>query len=461
MLSRARSGEHPRTEFSATPRRPVRFTRRQFRATTQLKPFTRAVGSKAVIVPALLLLLLVVPALVALRQDGLRQKLKTSLLPGFGAAADGPVNADAVEVKRGAISKALVLDGELRAVRSRTIFVSLNDEAKITYLPPEGSTVKAGERLVELDSSTVLTRIKEAEEKIIAAENEIVRTRSTQEATLREMEVELSRLRLAYDQAVVKARVPAEVVARREYQDAQFALDKAKTEYDMQLAKIAERRKEFQAEQQVKTIEVEKIKVELNQAKGNLDGMNVRAPSDGMALYTDHWNERRKIQVGDVVWGGFPVVSLPDLSEMEVLAHVNEVDGPKLSVGDKAVIKLDSYPDAEITGAVKDISQTAVKASPRAQAKVFKVVVALDRTITETMKPGMSAQISIVVDEHPALLVVLRGAVQFERDGARVARVEGENLQRVVAVTVVATDARHYGLADGGALKAGDRILIR
>jgi hypothetical protein len=126
-----------------------------------------------------------------LRQDGLRQKLKTSLLPGFGAAADGPMNADAVEVKRGAISKALVLDGELRAVRSRTIFVSLNDEAKITYLPPEGSTVKAGERLVELDSSTVLTRIKEAEEKIIAAENEIVRTRSTQEATLREMEVEL------------------------------------------------------------------------------------------------------------------------------------------------------------------------------------------------------------------------------------------------------------------------------
>jgi HlyD family secretion protein len=431
-------------------------------ATHQLKLFSRTSRRKVLLVSALAFLALFLPAALALQP----RVLKAGLLAGFNSAPTPPggSNAEAVAVKRGAIKKVLLLDGELRAVRSRTIFVSLTDEAKITFLPPEGSVIKAGDRLVELDSSTVLTRIKEAEERIVAAENEIVKTRSTQEAALRDLEVDLSKLRLAYDQAKVKARLPADVVPRREYQDAQFTLDKAKTEHELQIAKIEQRRREFQAELRVKTLEVEKLKVELNKAQGNLDGMNIRAPADGMVIYTDHWNERRKIQVGDVVWGGFPVVSLPDLTEMEVLAHVNEVDGPKLSVGNRAAIHLDSYPDAALTGEVKDISQTAVKASWRTQAKVFKVVVGLDKTVAGMMKPGMSAQVSVVTDERPSLLLVPRGAVRFERDGAQVLRVEShgrESVTRPVAVTIVAGDAEHYGLADGGALKDGDRISAR
>src|SRR5207253_471792 len=106
-----------------------------------------------------------------------------------------------------------------------------------------------------------------------------------------------------------------------------------KTEYENQLSKIEQKKKEQAAELQVKTIEKSKLEVQLNQAKGNLSGMNLKAPADGMVIYVDHWNERRKLQVGDVVWGGMPIVRLPDLSEMEVLAQVNEVDGPKLSVG--------------------------------------------------------------------------------------------------------------------------------
>src|SRR5262245_41303607 len=143
---------------------------------------------------------------------------------------DQPINLSTIKVQRDSIKKTLLLDGDLRAVRSRTIYSDTNEEVKIVYLPPEGTVVKAGEKIVELDSSTVLTRIKDTEDRIVAADNEIVKTQSQHEALQRDLEIELSKLWLTYEQAKLKAKIPAEVQARREYQEALLALEKSKTE---------------------------------------------------------------------------------------------------------------------------------------------------------------------------------------------------------------------------------------
>ena len=155
---------------------------------------------------------------------------------------------------------------------------------------------------------------------------------------------------------------------------------------------------------------------------------------------------------------------LPDLTEMEVLAMVNEVDGPKLSIGSRCEIRLDSYPDTTITGAVKDISQTAVKAGWMSKAKIFRVTLSLDRTVTEIMKPGMSAQVAVIVNETESQLLVPRSAIRFEGETANVIRLESgdtKNSQRSIAVTILAADALHYVVASNGALKEGDKILNR
>ncbi len=410
----------------------------------------------ALSIAILALLILIVPILVL----GLR---KTS--PAADATSSTPAMPGrqlTVDVRRGSILKMLLLDGDLRAVRSRTVYATASEEAKIVFLPPEGIVIKTGQRVVELDSTSLLTRIKDYEERIIAADSEIVRTAAVQEAALRDMQVELSKLELAYEQAKLKAKVPAELLARREYQDAQLALEKTRTEYDNQLSKIEQKKKEQAAELQVRKIEREKLALQAERASSGLKGMRLDAPADGMVIYSDHWNERRKIQVGDIVWGGFPIVTLPDLTEMEVVAPVNEVDGPKLSVGDKAEVKLDSYPDTVISGTVKEISQTALKASRNAQARVFRVRVGLDRTATEIMKPGMSAQIAVAISETKQHLLVPRSTVKFDGDSARVWRLEGpDDAQREVAIEILGADAQSYLVAESGVLKAGDRVLVR
>jgi len=412
---------------------------------------------RAAILCCLVLLALFVPASFVIKSNS----SNGNSTPAPDVVALDGITGELARVRRGAIEKRLLLDGELRAVSSRTIFSSTSEEAKITYLPPEGSLVKAGERVVELDNSTILSRITDIEERIIAAENDIDKTKSQHEGALRDMDVVLSNLWLVYEQSKLDVNIPASVVPRRKYQENQLAFDKGKTEYDNQLAKIEQKKKEQAAELHVKVIEKDKLGVRLNQIKANLASMTLTAPADGMVIYGDHWMERRKIQVGDMVWGGFPLVRLPDLKEMEVLAQVNEVDGPRLSIGQKALVRLDSYPDTEITGSVKNIAQTAIKASWMAKAKVFLVVIALDRTVTEIMKPGMSAQVSLAINEQPALLLVPRSSVQFEGGSAQVMRFEGDKDRRAVAVTILSADPLHYAVADDGVLREGDRILTR
>ena len=412
---------------------------------------------RAAILCCLVLLALFVPASFVIKSNS----SNGNSTPAPDVVALDGITGELARVRRGAIEKRLLLDGELRAVSSRTIFSSTSEEAKITYLPPEGSLVKAGERVVELDNSTILSRITDIEERIIAAENDIDKTKSQHEGALRDMDVVLSNLWLVYEQSKLDVNIPASVVPRRKYQENQLAFDKGKTEYDNQLAKIEQKKKEQAAELHVKVIEKDKLGVRLNQIKANLASMTLTAPADGMVIYGDHWMERRKIQVGDMVWGGFPLVRLPDLKEMEVLAQVNEVDGPRLSIGQKALVRLDSYPDTEITGSVKNIAQTAIKASWMAKAKVFLVVIALDRTVTEIMKPGMSAQVSLAINEQPALLLVPRSSVQFEGSSAQVMRLEGDKDRRAVAVTILSADPLHYAVADDGVLREGDRILTR
>jgi HlyD family secretion protein len=411
----------------------------------------------ALIVGVSLLLVLIAPIFI--------YRFNSSSFSYILASSNGSANdagAAAVEVKRGAIKKVLLLDGELRAVRSRTIFGGSSwEDVKIVYMPPEGTVIKTGDLALELDSTNTLNKIKDTDEKIVAAENEIVRVRSQHESALRDLEIELSKLWLTYEQAKLKGKVPNEVVSRREFQEAQLALEKSKTEYENHLNKIEQKKKEQAAELQVKIIEKEKLKVQLDLAKSDLDGMKIKAPTDGMVLYNDHWNERRKLQVGDLVWPGWPVVQLPDLTEMEVLAQVNEVDGPKLSIGARAEVELDSYPDKAITGEIKEISQTAIKANRMAKAKIFRVTISLNQTLMEIMKPGMSALVSVTISETQPNLLVPRSTVKFEGESAKVMRIESADARRDVAVTILAADALNYLVAGNGALKEGDRILAK
>jgi multidrug efflux pump subunit AcrA (membrane-fusion protein) len=105
------------------------------------------------------LLIAVLAAALLLRSGSVAGRPTQPIHSGSGS----PNLPPPVEVRRGTLKTYLILDGELRAVRSRTVFANISEQAKITYLAPEGSIVKPGDRLVELDSTTIVDKIKDIE----------------------------------------------------------------------------------------------------------------------------------------------------------------------------------------------------------------------------------------------------------------------------------------------------------
>lgn len=407
----------------------------------------------------LVILALLVPIILKSGVSFNPDKLLTNLPPITKLTQSKPI-LETVLVEVGTLEKKVLLDGDLQAVRARTLFGKAS-ESKITYMPPEGTKVNIGDRLVEFDNTPVSNRILEIKQQIITSENQLVEIQSNHESGLRDLEAGLSQYWLAFQQAKIDGSVPINLVPRRDYQERQLLLEKTETEYNSHLAKIEKKKLEQQAELQAKNLEKEKLVVELQKLENQLNDLNLKAPSDGIVIYADHIFEPRKVQVGDVVFSGFPVINLPDLTELEILARVNEVDGPRLSIGQAAQVFLDSYPDIKINGKIKDISQTAAKAgtSRSDTTKIFKVVVSLEKTLTDIMKPGMSAQVEVNLVENTPKILVPRFAVEFHNKQAQVFKQVGEELQPI-AINILASDFRFYAIADDGKLKQGDKLVI-
>ncbi|MBU1863972.1 MAG: efflux RND transporter periplasmic adaptor subunit, partial [Candidatus Omnitrophica bacterium] len=69
-----------------------------------------------------------------------------------------------------------------------------------------------------------------------------------------------------------------------------------------------------------------------------------------MVVYTQVRGER--VREGYTARPGWPLMTIPDLSHMQVKAYINEVDRMKIQVGQKAYMVLDAFPDLELQGKV-------------------------------------------------------------------------------------------------------------
>src|SRR3982750_2858911 len=79
--------------------------------------------------------------------------------------------------------------------------------------------------------------------------------------------------------------------------------------------------------------DVQRQRNQLSLVQNVLQGFTIKAPSAGMVIYTKEWNGRKRV-VGSQINAWEPTVAtLPDLTQMESLTYVNEIDVRKLSVG--------------------------------------------------------------------------------------------------------------------------------
>jgi multidrug efflux pump subunit AcrA (membrane-fusion protein) len=151
----------------------------------------------------------------------------------------------------------------------------------------------------------------------------------------------------------------------------------------------------------------ESTKAALEFSKVQLSYATIKAPISGVIASVT-------TQEGETVAAGLNAptfVTIIDLSRLQVDAFVDETDIGRIKVGQKALFTVDTYPDKEFTGKVKAIYPKAI-----IQENVvnFDVVIEIDDSNIELLRPDMTTSVTIYQEERTGVLVIPRSAVVKE-----------------------------------------------
>lgn len=199
-------------------------------------------------------------------------------------------------------------------------------------------------------------------------------------------------------------------------------------------------------------------------AERDLAALTLLAPGDGTVGILNNWrtggpfDNGREFREGDRVWPGAAVAEVPDLTNVEIVATIDEADRGRVREELDAAIRVDALPDKELTGVVSSISTLAkVVFDGWPPVKPFEMRLRL-KSGDARLKSGMSAT-AIIAAERIEGQLLLPVEAAFQKGGRQVAYVRhGFDWEERVLVTG-RSNARSLVVTSG--VKEGDRVALR
>ncbi len=287
----------------------------------------------------------------------------------------------------------------------------------------EGDKVDKGDLLFRIDPTQFRESVRSAEAQHLSA----VARRAEAEARLEQQQLEWDRSRQLHG---------SEDISDRDYEAARTSLKL--TEAQLESAQRS----------------VEQAMAYLEQQRDNKAKTEIRAPMHGVIV-------RRDADVGEIAMGSTLSIQvlmvIADLSVMEVEVDVDETEIPRVTIGQKADIEIDAFPDDTYEGTVTEIAN-----SPRQggndRGVDFRVVITMDQSYSG-LRPGLSATAEITTANRddalaiPIQALTLRTRKTLEDDekkysqrleqaGLEVAPFEFEEDQKELEGVMIFTDGR-------------------
>ena len=322
------------------------------------------------------------------------------LLKGSGGDEESSI---IVGVEKGDFVVEVSVTGELEAKNSKKIAGPGNlrnfriYQVTVQTIIPEGTIVEKGDFVASLDPSELNTKIQDRRLELDEEEAQFEQTQLDTTLQMREerdklinLEYDVQQKELELEQSQYE---PPATIRQNE-----IALEKAKRTLEQARESLKIKKKQNIAKMREASTEVYKDRRELDAMLEVLKEMRITAPEPGMVIYTKNW-DGRPIKEGSTVqtWGGATVAELPDLSVMNSMTYVNEVDIRRIKEGQIVNIGLDAFPDKKLTGKVTKVANVGMQ-RPNSDAKVFQVIVEVD-DVDNTMRPGMTTSNTIITSK--------------------------------------------------------------
>ena len=196
----------------------------------------------------------------------------------------------------------------------------------------------------------------------------------------------------------------------------------------------------------------------------------LRAPREGIVVYYNPPNmfgrSDNMMREGATVREGQTIIELPDPKHMRVRARINESKVSMIHSGQKALITVDAFPDRPMAGTVDQV--TAIPsgaAGPFSDVKIYYATVNIDTGGFEDLRPGLSAEVSFLINIHEKVTRVPLQAIRWVDGKTFVAVATGRTDPSQGPpwewreVVLGASDTVHFEVVAG--LKPGDRVVAK
>jgi hypothetical protein len=349
--------------------------------------------------------------------------------------------------------------GELRADKFVQIVGPSSQESqvfqtKITWMIPEGTTVKEGDRVAELDRTPAETRRQTVNLEVQKADAEFTNAVLDSALTLAQAREDVRTAEYALEEKKL-ARAQAEYEAPTLKRQAQIDFEKAGRAFEQAKKSLDTKTQQAAAKLSISAANLQRSKHNLEAVENAIDEFTVHAPSDGMVIYLREYGGRRK-GVGSNYYIFDPVVAtLPDLAHMQSVTYVNEVDVHRVAVGQPVAISLDADPTKRLTGRVISVANVGEQ-HPNEDAKVFEVVIDIAQADT-TLRPGMTTANGIQVRSVANALSIPLRAVSIDSGFLYVYKQSSDGIARQM-IEAGETNATEIVVKRG--LTETDRILL-
>ena len=309
-----------------------------------------------------------------------------------GGKKEEKVSFETAKVARQDISTSITATGTIEPVTSVTVGTQVSGIVSKLYVD-YNSVVKKGQVIAELDKTNLISELNTAKANLSSAQS-----------SLNYEQANYNRYKTLYDKGLVSAN---------DFESARLSYDKAR--------------------QQVNT-----SRESVQKAQTNLGYATITSPIDGVVL-------SKSVEEGQTVAASFNTPELftiaQDLTDMRVIADIDEADIGGVKEGQRVSFTVDAFPDDHFEGEVTQVRQQATTES---NVVTYEVVISA-RNDDLKLKPGLTANVTIYTLEKNGVLAVPSKALRFMPNEALLQK--GQQIEDVEAQQKVWT-------LDGNTFKA-------
>ena len=277
-----------------------------------------------------------------------------------GGKKEEQITFDTAAVAPANIMNSITATGTIEPVTSVTVGTQVSGIVSKLYVD-YNSVVKKGQVIAELDKTNLMSQLNSAKTQLATAQSQ-----------LNYQTTNFNRYKTLYQKGLVAAD----------------DFDNAKLSYT-------------QAKEQVAS-----AKEEVQRAQTNLGYATITSPIDGIVL-------SKSVEEGQTVAASFSTRELftiaQDLTNMQVVANVDEADIGDVKEGERVSFTVDAYPDDTFEGTVKQVRQEATTTN---NVVTYEVVISAPNADLK-LKPGLTANVTIYTAERKGVLSVPSKALRF------------------------------------------------